>query len=206
MRLLRLSTLLVLGALAGCAERPVPISKAPPPPPPAPERPLVETPPPATVPEPPVPELRPGTEYTLAQSEEMLDEASPKGPGAPLSQEEAAAGEGEAEPAAPPAGPGEGPGMQTASATEEPLSDASHLVGLSQTDAGRLLVPPVERKEIPPSQVWTYRSDLCELKLFFYPEVGGTAFRALTYQIDDRGTNDANHHACLASLAKPHDG
>jgi hypothetical protein len=44
------------------------------------------------------------------------------------------------------------------------------------------------------------------MKLFFYPEVGGPAYRALTYQIDERGPADATHNACLSSLAKPHAG
>jgi len=43
-------------------------------------------------------------------------------------------------------------------------------------------------------------------KLFFYPEVGGPAYRALTYQIDERGAADATHNACLSSLAKSHAG
>jgi hypothetical protein len=40
------------------------------------------------------------------------------------------------------------------------------------------------------------------VKLFFYPEIGGPTFRALTYQIDERGADDATHNACLTSLAK----
>ena len=47
---------------------------------------------------------------------------------------------------------------------------------------------------------------VCDVKLFFYPEVGGSAYRALTYQIDERGAADATHNACLSSLAKPHAG
>ena len=86
------------------------------------------------------------------------------------------------------------------------ITDATHLVGLSQADATALLGAPSESKDLPPSKIWTYHSPVCDMKLFFYPEVGGPNFRALTYQIDERGASDATHNACLSSLAKPHAG
>jgi hypothetical protein len=43
---------------------------------------------------------------------------------------------------------------------------------------------------------------VCVLKMFFYPEVGGPAFRALTIFIDDHGADDAAHSTCLSSLAR----
>ena len=55
-------------------------------------------------------------------------------------------------------------------------------------------------QSFPPYQVWTYHSTNCDLILFFFPEVSGTAFRALTYQISERDASDATHTACLASL------
>ena len=61
---------------------------------------------------------------------------------------------------------------------------------------------PAEPKNLPPSQIWIYRPTVCDLKMFFYPEVGGPAFRALTIHIDDHGMDDATHKACLSSLAK----
>jgi hypothetical protein len=66
----------------------------------------------------------------------------------------------------------------------------------------KLFGPPAERKILPPSQIWTYHSTVCDVKLFFYLEIGGLAFRALTYQIDEHGAYDATHNACLSSLAK----
>jgi hypothetical protein len=81
-------------------------------------------------------------------------------------------------------------------------TDAAHLVGLSQADTMKLLGAPAAHKSIPPAQIWTYRSTICDLTLYFYPEVGGAAFRALTYQINDPGTSDATHTACLAGLTK----
>ncbi len=207
MRRLRFSTLLILAMLAGCARREVPISTLPPPPATAPERALVETPPPAAIPEPPLPELKPGTGPDLARSEALMEAASPKGP--PVEANGTPGGEA-GQPAAGPAASqlaASTEGASPAAPSEEPRPpDIDHLVGLSESDATKAFGPPTERKEVPPSRVWTYRSQLCDLKLFFYPEVGGSAYRALTYQIDDRGANDANHHTCLTSLAKPHAG
>jgi hypothetical protein len=182
----RLGALLVLTVLAACAERPVPVASLPPSKPAAP-RAFVETPPPADIPNPPTPVLKPGSDMSGAESEGLYAQASPKGPPGEQSVPEATASTG-----------GE--------ASSPPLTDAAHLVGLSQSDAANILGPPAERKDLPPAQVWTYHSDLCDLTLFFYPEVGGSAFRALTYEIADRGANDATHTACLASLAKPRAG
>jgi hypothetical protein len=202
MRVLRrLSTLVMLCLLAGCATRRPTVAL--PPPPPAPtvdQRALVETPPPATVPDPPLPALKPGTELTLTQTEALADQANPKGP--PVERDTTPT-------------PGQkamgrmaatGPNGPAAAPAVAPVSDAAHLVGLSQTDAEKLFGPPSETKELPPSRIWTYHSPVCDVKLFFYPEVGGPAYRALTYQIDERGAADATHNACLSSLAKPHAG
>jgi hypothetical protein len=75
-------------------------------------------------------------------------------------------------------------------------------MGLSQTDTTKRFGEPAERKNLPPSQIWIDHSTVCDLKMFFYPEVGGPAFRALTIHIDDYGADDATHKACLSSLAK----
>jgi hypothetical protein len=75
-------------------------------------------------------------------------------------------------------------------------------MGLSQTDTAKLFGEPAKRQNLPPSQIWIYHSVVCDLKMFFYPEVGGPAFRALTIHIDDHGMDDATHKACLSSLAK----
>jgi hypothetical protein len=196
MRMLRLSTLVILCLLAGCATRRPSVALPPPPPPPpaADQRALVETPPPATVPEPPLPALKPGTELTLAETEALADQATPKGP--PVERDPT---------------PGQKAMGRMAAALSTgpvvaPVSDAAHLVGLSQTDAEKMFGLPAESKELPPSRIWTYHSSVCDMKLFFYPEVGGPAYRALTYQIDERGPADATHNACLSSLAKPHAG
>jgi hypothetical protein len=195
MRAVLLSTLLTLSVVTGCSQRhPVSIAAQPPPLPPAPiQRTLIETPPPALLPEPPIPALKPGTELSLAESEALADQASPK---APLETQSTASqraiGRATGQTANPPAAGAEAP----------QLIDVSHLVGLSQTDTMKLFGPPTERKNLPPSEIWTYRSTVCDVRLFFYPEVGGPAFRALTYQINERDTSIATHNACLSSLAK----
>ena len=196
MRAVLLSTLLVLSVMTGCSQ-PHPVSIATPPPPAPPpatiQRTLIETPPPARLPEPPLPALKPGTELSLAQSEALADQASPK---APLETQPTASQRAIGRAA------GQTANLPPAGVDAPPLTDVDHLVGLSQTDTMKLFGPPAERKNLPPSQIWTYHSTVCDVKLFFYPEVGGWAFRALTYQIDERGAYDATHNACLSSLAK----
>ena len=196
MRAVLLSTLLVLSVVTGCSQ-PHPVSIATPPPPAPPpaaiQRTLIETPPPARLPEPPLPALKPGTELSLAQSEALADQASPK---APLETQPTASQRAIGRTA------GQTASAPATSADAPPPTDLGHLVGLSQTDTMKLFGPPAERKNLPPSQIWTYHSTVCDVKLFFYPEVGGWAFRALTYQIDERGAYDATHNACLSSLAK----
>jgi hypothetical protein len=82
MRAVVLSALSVLSVVTGCSQRhPVSIAAPPPAPPPAPiQRTLIETPPPALLPERPLSVLKPGTELSLAESEALADQASPKAP------------------------------------------------------------------------------------------------------------------------------
>jgi hypothetical protein len=202
MRMLRLSTLVMLCLLAGCATRrpPVVLPPAKPAPPAVDQRALVETPPPATVPDPPLPALKPGTELTLTETEALADQASPKGP--PVERDTTPTPGQKAMGRMAATGSSGTPAVLAVA----PVSDAAHLVGLSQTDAEKMFGLPAESKELPPSRIWTYHSSVCDMKLFFYPEVGGPAYRALTYQIDERGAADATHNACLSSLAKPHAG
>jgi hypothetical protein len=75
-------------------------------------------------------------------------------------------------------------------------------MGLSQTDTTKLFGEPAERKNLPTSQMWIYHSTVCEMKMLFYPEAGGRAFRALSILIDDHGADDPTHKTCLSSLAK----
>ena len=190
-----LSAPVLLFAVVGCSQRhwvSVVVQVPPAPPPATIQRTLIETPPPARLPEPPLPALKPGTELSLAKSEALVDQASK----APLETQPTASQRAIGRAA------GQTANLPAVGADAPPPTDVGHLVGLSQTDTMKLFGPPAERKNLPPSQIWTYHSTVCDVKLFFYPEIGGSAFRALTYQIDERGAYDATHNACLSSLAK----
>ena len=189
------SALLALTVLCGCSHRhPVSIAVALPPPVSAPtERILIATPPPAAIPEPPLPVLKPGTELSLAELERLMDQASPKGPSdRSITLSQKAIGRGRVMPA----------NTSSAIADAPPFTQQPFLVGLTQTETTKLLGAPAERQKLPPSEIWTYHSTICDVRLFFYPEVGGRTFRALTYQIDEPGATDRAHSACFSSLLK----
>ena len=195
MRAVLLSTLLVLSVVTGCSQRrPVSIAAPPPPPPPATiQRTLIETPPPARLPEPPLPALKPGTELSLAESQALADQASTNAPfETQTTASQRAMGRAVRKTA----------NLPAAGANAPSVTDALHLMGLSQTETTKLFGEPAERKNLPPSQIWIYHSTVCDLKMFFYPEVGGPTFRALTILIDDHSADDASHNTCLFSLAK----
>ena len=140
-----------------------------------------------------MPALKPGTELSLAESEALADQASPKPPlDTQITASQRAMGRAVRKTADLPA----------AGANAPPVTDALHLMGLSQTDTTKLFGEPAERESLPPAQIWIYHSMVCVLKMFFYPEVGGPVFRALTIFIDDHGADDATHNTCLSSLAK----
>ena len=79
---------------------------------------------------------------------------------------------------------------------------ASRLIGMSGAEASKLLGQPTETKESTLSWIWTYRTPLCTLKHFFYPAASAADFRALTYQVEERKTADADHAACVAEISK----
>jgi hypothetical protein len=208
----------------------------PPPAAPAPARALVKAPPPANVPETPVPELKPGTEPPGSAAPDtgttMQETASPPGetaePAAPamapsanppagqaLSAQQPSAQQLSAQPPSSQAPSSQAPSTQTAAMSQDtgygspanaPENDPRRFTGISDTDATRLLGPPAEKKDTPPSRIWTYRSATCDFKLFFYPEVGGNGYRALTSQFGNPNLTEAEKRACVASLLKVHAG
>jgi hypothetical protein len=195
MRAVPSSALLILSLVAGCSQHhsvSIPVQPVPPVPPPVSiQRTLIETPLPAMIPLPPLPVLKPGTEYSLTESEALANQASPKAPLEPqVTASQRAMGRKVVHMANGAAAGVEAP----------PLTDVSHLVGLSQADTMELFGPPAAPKSFSPYQVWTYHSTNCDLILFFFPEVSEAAFRALAYQIIERDASDATHTACLASL------
>jgi hypothetical protein len=196
MRAALLSALVLLFAVVGCSQRhgvSVVVQLPPAPPPATIQRTLIETPPPAMIPVPPLPALKPGTELGLAENQALADQASTNAPlETQITASQRAMGRAVKKTA----------NLPAAGANALPVTDALHLMGLSQTDTTKLFGEPAERRNLPPSQIWIYHSTVCDLKMFFYPEVGGPVFRALTILIDDHGADDVTHNTCLSSLAK----
>jgi hypothetical protein len=226
MRALRTGALLMAFCLAACGHAHNATVK---PTVAAPTRPLVTIPGPAELPQYPVPALKPGTDVAAAQApaatgsvtatpSQAPASSQPDAPAVPSTAEGGASSQpaasvvstttestGNGQPAATAA-------PSTASAPTAPVEapaaeyDPDRLVGLSEVDALNLLGAPVEKTESPPSRVWTYRSQTCDVKLFFYPEVGGTTYRTLTYEITDRDPADTTHGGCVGGLVKAHAG
>ncbi len=226
------STVIMAGLLAACSDHPIETGRNVYVSPREPVRALVETPPAATVPVPPTPQLRPGSVAGLEQLRAGGDaDAELLGADTPVADNTSTGGTATADAAgdAPAANSTQGTTSGTAAsatttangaaaaqttATQPPVVDSvtvastdddpDHLVGLSEADALRLLGKPKTRADTPPSRVWTYSSTNCELRLFFYPEIGGTSYRTLTYEIDDHDPTDTNRRACVGGLLKNH--
>jgi hypothetical protein len=178
------------------------------------------------LPDTPTPALKPGTDdgststgaasgdtAAPSPSEAVITEALP---GSDNSAPSSSAPPG----SAPPTGSDSAPTGSEATASATPSTPASpdavapqavetdpqRLVGITDAEAIRLMGQPVSKSDMPPSRVWLYRSNACDLKLFFYPEVGGSSYRALTYEINNHDRTDANNRTCIASLLKAHAG
>lgn len=77
----------------------------------------------------------------------------------------------------------------------------SELVGLDQSAATRLFGPAAEQTEEPPATVWRYRTQACELDLFFYLDLRSGRMRTLRYAVKDAAGDEAGRQDCLRSLA-----
>lgn len=69
-------------------------------------------------------------------------------------------------------------------ATQVPQADPDSLVGLDFERTIALLGDPALLIEEPPAKIWAYNGSNCVLRVFFYPKVGGSDFRVLTYEIE----------------------
>lgn len=67
-------------------------------------------------------------------------------------------------------------------ATPAPEVDPDALVGLDFERASALLGAPAMLIDEPPAKIWAYNGTNCVLHVFFYPKVGGSDFRVLTYE------------------------
>ena len=88
-------------------------------------------------------------------------------------------------------------------ALHRPPRVAKLLIGLTELAAVKLLGQPAETEFASQSRIWTYRSAICTLKLFFYSTDEAPDYRALTYQIEEQHPADPDHGDCLAGLVKP---
>ena len=112
------------------------------------------------IPVPPLPVLKPGAEYSLAESEALANQASPKAPLEPqFTASQRAMGRKVVHMAN-----GAAAGVEAL-----PLTDVSHLVGLSRRI--REVVRSAGGFGSFPYQAWTYDSTNCDLILPFFPEV-----------------------------------
>jgi hypothetical protein len=68
-------------------------------------------------------------------------------------------------------------------AMRAPQVEPDSLVGLDFERTIALLGDPALLIEQPPAKVWAYNGANCALHVFFYPKVGGTDFRVLTYEV-----------------------
>ncbi|HVH75089.1 MAG TPA: hypothetical protein VM755_09240 [Stellaceae bacterium] len=82
------------------------------------------------------------------------------------------------------------------------LPPADSLVGLGQKDAVRLFGEAAERTEEPPATVWRYRTDNCELDLYFYLDLKSGRMRALRYAFAGDATDRESQHDCLRAIAE----
>ena len=218
------SSLIMAGLVAACSDHPIQTGRTVYVSPRMPVRTLVETPPAAHLPVPPTPVLRPGSIAGLERlraggdaDAELLAADTPATSPSDSSQaiDQATNGSASTDTASGAAAGATGTAAATQPGTAQPPAsdsitvassddDPDHLVGLSETDALRLLGKPKSRADTPPSRVWTYSSTSCELRLFFYPEIGSTSYRTLTYEIDDHDPTDSSRRSCVGGLLKNH--
>jgi hypothetical protein len=179
--------LLVAALLAGCVQTTPPVAQWRQPADQRPqvatsERAYVEAPPPVKFLDPPAPAVKPDDEAGLVTNDPPMVDT--------VASQRARAGM---------AG---GAAVQPINAGSSTPVKAPQLIGLTEAGMTKLLGQPAETEAFPQSRIWTYRSAVCTLKLFFYSTDAAPDFRALTYQIEERNHTDPGHGACLAGLLR----
>jgi hypothetical protein len=79
------------------------------------------------------------------------------------------------------------------------------LVGLDFNATKALLGDPALQLEEPPAKIWAYNGGTCLLNVFFYPSVGDSVFRVLTYEVRSGDTKPGTAGADLAAVTKVED-
>ncbi|MCG8354942.1 MAG: hypothetical protein MI920_05165 [Kiloniellales bacterium] len=93
-------------------------------------------------------------------------------------------------------------------ALSKPANDppVEGLVGLDFDATEKLLGVPALDEVQPPARVWAYNGSGCVLSIFFYPNVDGSSYRALTYEV--KGTEDSAEFTqkCFSELIQESGG
>ena len=67
--------------------------------------------------------------------------------------------------------------------TKPEIVDPKSLVGLDKQSIEKILGAPHHITLAQPATVWVWEQDGCRMRMFFYPDLAGDKFRALTYEI-----------------------
>ena len=93
------------------------------------------------------------------------------------------------------------PGETAAAAPPPPRSpQVGELIGLDQRAASRLFGAAAERSDKPPATVWRYRTDSCELDLYFYLDLKSGRMRTLHYAFKGDSGDTAKRQECLRAI------
>jgi hypothetical protein len=96
--------------------------------------------------------------------------------------------------------PGPEAAVLAAPEPQPPALDRSHLIGLDEPAARRLLGAATEQSEAPPANIWRYRTPNCELDLFFYLDLRSGKMRTLHYAFKGgQGSGEDCLHSVLAA-------
>lgn len=95
------------------------------------------------------------------------------------------------------AAPEESPADAVRTASIDPRS----LLGEDPDTVQKTLGPPAHRKSGPLSQEWVYAAPGCSFRIFFYPKVNASSFRALKYGgVKDTGETLDVSDACVRKI------
>lgn len=86
--------------------------------------------------------------------------------------------------------------------TETPKTGPAigELVGLDFGAVRTMLGDPALEEIQPPATVWAYNGRGCVLSIFFYPDVDGGSYRALTYQVKGAEQTEELPQRCFSEL------
>ncbi len=76
------------------------------------------------------------------------------------------------------------------------------LVGLDFGAVRAMLGDPALEEIQPPATVWAYNGRGCVLSIFFYPDVDGGSYRALTYQVKGAEQTEELPQRCFNELLR----